>query len=188
VTVPGRKSPPIHRRPSRSGHLDQADSAEQAHGAPAPPSAYDLVVRLQREVGNKGVTGVLSGQVAPPPLYDPLGAAIAKTANQDLISVNERPDEVTLDPVKPVNPANAAVMPPATQAKVLAARATLSRIPKLDSSDLETLKRTTAPQAGLLVDHRPISARCDDRTGDALHGRDADELSLWKMRSHKRHN
>ena len=143
MTVPGRKSPPIHRRPSRSGHLDQADSAEQAHGAPAPPSAYGLVVRLQREVGNKGVTGVLSGQVAPPPLYDPLGAAIAKTANQELISVNERPDEVTLDPVKPVNPANAAVMPPATQAKVLAARATLSRIPKMDSSDLETLKRTT---------------------------------------------
>jgi hypothetical protein len=104
-------------------------------------------MRLQRDAGNAAITGLLVRQplpmLVPPvmPFYDPVGEAIRATARADLISVNERPDFVTADPVPQ--------MPPAVASTVLAARATLSQIPKLGKPDLETMKYA-APGAPVL--------------------------------------
>jgi len=42
VTVPGRKSPPIHRRPSRSGRLDQEEFDERVSRAMSAKTRADL--------------------------------------------------------------------------------------------------------------------------------------------------
>jgi hypothetical protein len=111
---------------------------------PEPEGPVGQVIRLQREAGNRSVAGLLSRQPGPE-VYDPLGAAIRETQRREreLLTVNERTEFVTLDPVP------TAIMPPQTAERVIAARATLTRIPRMGAGDVETLKYA-APGAPVL--------------------------------------
>ncbi len=139
--------------PRRSvGRAEQSSEADP--GGPRPPAAVHPVVAVQMAIGNAATARLMrqpapggGGRhpLAPPPhpLAEPPG----------LLTVNEDDRPLVLADTPPPMPAD-------TAAKLLAVRATLSKVPPLAEKDAATL-RTAIPGAPILE----LIERRDNRRG-----------------------